>query len=188
MNKPLLIGIVLTAAVQLAIPAAMLQGRERTLREGEVFRFQSAPVDPYDAFRGRYVRLSVASPQVPLEGDPGSHRRNLRVFASLAVDTNGLASVTAASRTRPQTGAYVRAEAWGRTPDGQVTIRLPIDRFYLPEFEAPAAERAYLEHARRDRTSAVVVARVRAGDLVVEDVLVEGQPLRAWVAEQAEAP
>lgn len=187
MNKILITGVLLTAAVQVAIPAAMLQGRERTLREGEVFRFQSAPVDPYDAFRGRYVRLSVASPQVPLEGEPLNFRRKQRIFATLAIDTNGFAFVTAASRARPETGAYVRAEAWGRSHDGRVTVRLPIDRYYMPEYEAPAAERAYMDHARRDRESAVVVARVRNGDLVVEDVLVEGKPLRAWVAEQTDA-
>ncbi len=188
MKNLLAIGVLLAAAAQLAVPASMLRGRERTLREGEVFLFACAPVDPYDAFRGRYVRLSVNAQDVPLAGEPFGTRRKRALFASLGRDGNGFAVVTGASRTRPPAGAFVRAEAWVRPHEATVSIRPPIDRYYLPEHEAPAAERAYAEHARADRGAAVAVVRVRNGDLVVEDVRIDGVPLREWVARRAETP
>lgn len=187
MNKRLVIALAALAAVQLATPAYMLAGRERTLRTGEAFRFQTAPVDPYDAFRGRYVALSVGTTNVPWTGEAFKHRRGRTVYVTLAQGANGYAVLQQASPRRPAQGAYVRANAWGYAPGGQVNVRLPIDRFYLPEDEAPAAERAYREHSRRGNQEAEVVVRVRQGDMVIEDLLVEGKPIRAWLAGTAAA-
>lgn len=182
--KLILIGIV--AAVQLAVPASMLWGRERTLREGALFRFQTAPVDPYDAFRGRYVALSAGSHTAEWTGPTSPLRRSTGVFVTLGTDSNGFAETRTASLRRPASGSYIRATAWGSAIEGQrVNVRLPIERFYLPEAEAPAAEIAYREHSRRGRQEAVVLVRVRSGDLVVEDLLVEETPIRVWLAEQA---
>lgn len=184
MKKNVIVILLAVSAIQLATPAYMLAGRERTLREGEVFRFQTAPVDPYDAFRGRYVALSVGTSTVPWDG--GEHRRHRRdeAYVTLGVGPDGYATPLRASRTRPDEGAYVRANVWGGVGATNVQVRLPIDRYYLPEDEAPAAERAYREHSRATNRQAEVVVRVRKGDLVVEDLLVEGKPIRAWLAER----
>ncbi len=48
----LLPAFVLVCLVQLAAPASMIWRHERTLANGLPFKFQTAPVDPYDAFRG----------------------------------------------------------------------------------------------------------------------------------------
>ena len=56
-TSKLLIGcFALVAVAQLTVPAWMIVSHERTLLTGKVFKFRTAPVDPYDAFRGRYVR------------------------------------------------------------------------------------------------------------------------------------
>ena len=47
----------LVGFAQLAVPASLIWKRERTLRQGHVWKFRTAPVDPVDAFRGRYVAL-----------------------------------------------------------------------------------------------------------------------------------
>jgi uncharacterized membrane-anchored protein len=186
MNKGLVFALAAVAALQLATPAYMLAGRERTLRTGEAFRFQTAPVDPYDAFRGRYVALSVGTTNVPWTGEAFTRRRGRTVYVTLAQGANGYAVLQEAGPRRPAQGAYVRARAWNYAAAGQVNVRLPIDRFYLPEDEAPEAERAYREHSRRGNQAAEVVVRVRQGDLVIEDLLVEGKPIRAWLAAQTE--
>jgi uncharacterized membrane-anchored protein len=45
---------------QLGMPVWMIANREMTLRDGKQFRFRVAPVDPYDAFRGRFVALQLS--------------------------------------------------------------------------------------------------------------------------------
>lgn len=47
----------LLCVAQWAVPLAMVQRAERTLSEGTAYRFRTAPVDPADPFRGRYVTL-----------------------------------------------------------------------------------------------------------------------------------
>ena len=55
---------IVVAVVQIAAPASMILRRERALDRGERFLFRTAPVDPYDAFRGRYVAPSFRGRRV----------------------------------------------------------------------------------------------------------------------------
>ena len=50
---------------QLAVPASVVWKRTQTLKEGRVWKFRTAPVDPEDAFRGRYVSLQFAAEDFP---------------------------------------------------------------------------------------------------------------------------
>ena len=60
LNKSLTIGIFVTVAfLQLLIPIQMITSRERILDKGTLYKFRTRPVDPYDAFRGKYVALSI---------------------------------------------------------------------------------------------------------------------------------
>ncbi|MBW7907813.1 MAG: GDYXXLXY domain-containing protein [Kiritimatiellae bacterium] len=184
MKKRIAIGVLLVvAAVQLAVPALMVQGRERTLREGEAFRFRTQPVDPYDAFRGRYVALSAE--QFTINSDMPMKKRGgrERVYASLTTDADGYGAVSSVSRDAPTTGAYIRATVWS-VGDGKVLVRLPLERFYLPEDEAPAAEAAYRTANSRGARAADIVVRVRKGDAVIEDLLIEGTPIRVWLKKE----
>ncbi|MBD3853743.1 MAG: GDYXXLXY domain-containing protein [Acidobacteria bacterium] len=57
------------ALVQLTVAGGAIVRSELALRTGEAFRFRIQPVDPVDAFRGRYVaiRFAIANPNpVPL--------------------------------------------------------------------------------------------------------------------------
>ncbi len=58
-NKILIAAFFCVALLQIYTPVSMIIARESTLKEGVLFRFKTAPVDPYDAFRGRYVALRV---------------------------------------------------------------------------------------------------------------------------------
>ena len=58
-RKLLITSFILLCLVQTAVPLSMIARREFTLRNGRVYKFKTAPVDPYDAFRGRFVALAV---------------------------------------------------------------------------------------------------------------------------------
>lgn len=185
MKKWLIIALLVVAAIQLAVPLSMVRDRERTLREGEIFKFKVAPVDPYDAFRGRFVWLSVSNQEVTVSNVLELQKLKTEAYAALATGPDGYAYVADITRRAPDSGAYVRAKVWVQR-DGRVRVHLPIERFYLPEGEAPAAERAIQEASRGAGHEAAVVARVRKGDLVLEDLLIQEQPIREWLAQHAE--
>jgi uncharacterized membrane-anchored protein len=162
-------------AVQLAVPARMIAGRERVLRTGLTFKFKAAPVDPYDAFRGRYVDLRFAQHQATVQSGVTFALRST-LFVSLEVDADGFARFGSATVDAPQQGPYLRARA-GYQTSGTVAIELPFDRFYMHEKLAPDAERLYREHTRGTTSDAYVTVRVADGEAVIENLFVGGRPI-----------
>jgi len=164
---------------QLAVPASMIVKRERALRDGAVFRFRTRPVDPYDAFRGRYVALDFDQSRVRCPGSP-SFRRGQRLYATLEEGADGFARITALKQRRPKDGPYIVVR--GRSSSGdEVWIRLPFDRFYMNEELAPEAERAYQRHSGREKHDACAVVHVRNGFAVLADLQIDGLPIAEYV-------
>ena len=165
-------------AIQIAVPASMILRHEGTLADGSVYRFRCAPVDPVDPFRGRYVALAFEQSRfegsVPDGLDPGS-----TAYATLEQDTEGFAVISSLEETEPREGDYLKVRIeW--SSDRSTQVGFPFDRYYMEESLAPEAERAY-----RDRTvgkQAWVTVRVRDGDAVLEELYLDGEPIREVLA------
>ena len=76
---------VVVALAQLAVAGGAIVKSELALRTGEAFRFRIQPVDPVDAFRGRYVAIRFAVDRAPAPDDlkvkSGKH-----VFLPIEID------------------------------------------------------------------------------------------------------
>ncbi len=98
---------VATAAFVLhaAVMLSMIVRREVTLSRGELFRFRTAPVDPHDAFRGKYVSVDVqgAGPFT----NRVEFRRGQRLYGALEVDQSGIASISAIHPAVPTDAPYI---------------------------------------------------------------------------------
>jgi uncharacterized membrane-anchored protein len=167
--------------LQLAVPAAMIQRREAALRHGEVYLFRTAPVDPHDAFRGRYVALDFQ--QAVVEGIwPDEACRPGRVaYAILTKYVEGFASITAVVFTPPDDTVFLKVRII-HYYNNRLRLALPFDRFYMDEFSAPEAEREYFRiHRERRELPAWARVRVDNGFAVLEDLLIDGQPIRDWL-------
>ncbi|MBI2437541.1 MAG: GDYXXLXY domain-containing protein [Lentisphaerae bacterium] len=175
---------------QWAVPASIIWRYEQALANGQVFKFKTRPVDPYDAFRGRYVALGFAQESAPLAGARQRFEGGQKIFALIENDTNGFANGFArikwVSFERPQTGAYFNVQTRYYSPNWptNVAIRFPFDRYYLNEKLAPAAEAAYREHSQRGQQDAYVTVRVQNGLAVIEDLYVAGQPILQFLKKQ----
>ena len=168
--------LILVAAGQLAIPATMIRQRELTLRDGHVYKFRTQPVDPYDAFRGRFVALRLEPNTAPVASN-ATFERGATVYVALAEGPDGFAKFTGASREQPVGQDYLKVKAYS-SGGATVSVQLPFDRFYMEEKAAPAAERAYREHSRQGgERDAYVIVRVRDGQGVIENLYVDGQPI-----------
>lgn len=178
MNRMLLFGIFgFAAAAQLVIPASMIASRERTLRTGEVFKFRTAPVDPFDAFRGRYVAVNIESNWVAAPSTKLRHGQP--VCVGLAAGPDGFAHFTTCSLEPPATGAWLRMKVQYYQSGNNVNLEQPFDRFYMEESDAPRAEQVYRNAARRDGPrDAWLVVRVRNGKGVVENLMIDGRPVK----------
>ena len=174
----------LVATIQLAVPASLIVRHELTLRQGTAYKFKTAPVDPYDAFRGRYVALRFEQNHAPLASG-NKWERGQKAYATLATDKDGFAKFTAVSTTPPADKPYLLVHAgWLNSSD--VNLELPFDRFYMEERIAPAAEQAYRQNNRRGQTNTTTYAlvRIRNGTGVIENLFIGDKPISQFVREQ----
>ncbi len=187
MNTKILFGLfVAVAAVQLAVPISQIWKHEDILRTGAVYKFKTAPVDPYDAFRGRYVALNFADTHAPVR--PGdTFGRGAPAYVTLRPGADGFAQFVELSAAAPTDGDYLRVETtWGTATNMQ--FRLAFDKYFMEESQAPKAEQAYWRHGnRRGGTNATyVVVRVKGGRGVIEDLCITDVPVREFLRRQAE--
>ncbi|MEQ1439653.1 GDYXXLXY domain-containing protein [Fontimonas sp. SYSU GA230001] len=182
-TRTLVLGLVLVSVAQWAVPAFLIHRGQTTLREGAQYRFRTAPVDPADPFRGRYVRLDFEAARIVAQGAASAFEPGQRVYASLGRDAQGDAVIAGISATPPSSGDYLQAEVQWNNRD-ELRLRLPFDRYYLDERLAPEAERRYwASRPRRGaeeedaRRPAYVTVRVRKGYAVLEELYLDGQPV-----------
>lgn len=175
------------AVVQLAVAGGAIIRSELALRDGEVFRFRIQPVDPVDAFRGRYVAIRFALDRAPAPDGLEPTRRQW-VFVPLFVDEDGLAVFGPAALEPPASGPYLRLRSGGIYPDEngerRVWVTMPFNRYYMDENLAPEAERAVWNRPRGQR-EAFVTVRVRKGVGVLEELYIGDIPIHRWLAENA---
>lgn len=178
--RVLLLGLLCVA--QLAVPGWMLIGRERVLAVGDSYRFECAPVDPVDFFRGRYVALGFKeNPITVAEGVrffPGQ-----RVFVRVEVGPDGFARLRDPSSAPPPDGPFVRARVRRLSGNRRLTLDLPFDRYYVEEKIAREAARAYRDavRARGDAVPAWASVRILGGRAVLEQLYVDDVTLREYL-------
>lgn len=180
-NLRLALFIVL-AVVQLSVAAGAIIRSELALWSGEVYRFKLQPVDPVDAFRGRYVALRFAVDRAPVaDGLPPLNRQ--KVYVPLVVDDEGFAGFGPVVLERPATGGYLRLRSGVdfTDEDGErrISLAMPFRRFYMTEELARDVDRSLW---RRGLRPAWAVVKVRAGAGVIEDLFVDGVPIHEWLA------
>jgi len=180
-------------AVQLAVPVTMIQGKEKILQEGTLYKLLTRPIDPADPFQGRYVRLGYRNDYIPC---PADHKPDLRynepIYALIVTDDTGFLRFIDWSHEKPATGNYLKTRYKGIRKDWQqnsktrihkgIRIDIPFDRYYMDEAKAPRAE--VLARKATRSTNCWVNVRILNGKAVIEDVFAEGQSLRDLAAKK----
>jgi uncharacterized membrane-anchored protein len=188
-QRVLLSILIFGAAAQWLVPAGMIFRREQALRHGETFRFRVAPVDPYDAFRGRYVALNPTATVAPTTH---RFRQNQTLYLRLDNDADGFVRLAEAASKPGRDGVWMRARAvwnndvgWGQAakPLSEVRVALPLDRFYMDESSAPRAELLYQRRAGSAASNTWIQVRVDRRQAVIEDLYIDGRPIRQVLNE-----
>jgi uncharacterized membrane-anchored protein len=179
---------VLMSAAMLAVPASQIFRHERVLQKGRAFRFRTAPVDPYDAFRGRFVALQFENLQGTLPaGMSYAHEKDVQ--AVIGEDEQGFAVVRALSE-KPPAGMtdYVTMEiGWQSYEDRSnrvVRLTPPFSQFFMNEKLAPAAEETYRRMNRSGTSNVWAVVRVLNGKGVLEQLMFDGKPAAEYLTNK----
>jgi uncharacterized membrane-anchored protein len=118
-------------ALQAVVPPALIGWNELALATGETVTLRTAPVDPIDLFRGRYVtlRYDISSLRRPLGAEPGD-----TVYVPLHhVGDHWTGELP--RRRRPREHPFIRGTI---TSSG---ITYGIETYYADEDEARSLER-----------------------------------------------
>ncbi len=173
----------------LAIPGYMVWQQERILKQGTPYRFRLQPMDPADAFRGRYLDLNLGVPLFPLRDTTLQYDQP--VYLAIGRDNEGFGRFESLHRQPPLDKDYVKASI-NYISGEEVSVTLPdgLRRYYLNEKIAPLADQYYMNMwnaTTRDTVLATIQLRVLNGRALVQSVFFEGAPVEEYVRKKAAA-
>ncbi|WP_457616425.1 GDYXXLXY domain-containing protein [Lutibacter sp.] len=175
---------IVIALVQLYVPVQMILRKEKVLDEGVHFKFKTAPIDPSDPFRGKYVKLSFEANTIIVNDK--NWTRNEAVYVLIDADSLGYAKIVSVSKELPKnTSNYIKAKVSYvsfKSPY-RLTIQYPFDRYYMEESKAPIAEELYREATQLKTTIAYALVSVKDGDAVLKDVFIDNTPIKEIIQE-----
>lgn len=182
-KKIVVIAFVLVALVQLFVPAKMIWDKEDVLDTGIEFKFKTAPVDPNDPFRGKYITLTYDENSIKVT-DEEDWVTGESIYVSLTTDNSGFAKVTSVSKNKPANNEnFVRAKVGSVLGNGsnQLIIVYPFDRYYMEESKAYDAELTYRMSQQDTSKITYALVSVKNGEAVLKDVLIDGTSIREIV-------
>lgn len=191
-----LIGLAVLGLAQLAAAGWSIARYESTLSSGVTYQIRVAPVDPADAFRGRYVAVR---PSIRIEKPilPETERvlaafqahTTRQAFVVLETDAEGFARARQVVTEPPAQGDYLAiadvSTAWvpnsaqqGHLEALGYDVSFAFDRYYMNEAGAPAAAKRYVEATRRTSGSrAWLAVRVKNGVGVIDGLFIDDVPI-----------
>lgn len=135
MKRLRIVIFIFVALLQLGVPAMLAWGRIQTLAHGRVWKFKTAPVDPEDIVRGRYVALRFAAATI-LSHDEAYQKSaaGTKVSFVLKEDADGFAKIERISE-KPLSGDNVIIGEISYFLDEEEGVIFPFNRFWVTEKE-----------------------------------------------------
>ncbi len=182
-KKLLLFVFILVALAQLYVPAKMIFNKEDTLKTGIDYKFNAAPIDPTDPFRGKYIILGYKGNVAVIDNEK-DWVAGETVYVFLENDQKGFAKIKSVSKEKPiDSQDYFKAEVSAVSSDGsnKLTIYYPFDRFYMEESKASDAEVIYAKTLRDTTQVTYALVSIKNGDAVLKDVLINNVSIKEVV-------
>ena len=154
MKKAFLYILVSVLVIQILVPVCKIWEKYDVLKNGVEVKMKVAPIDPYDAFRGRYVSLSYSDRVVMRNGK----------YGVLEIDEDGFATLIKVVSKKPENGIYITSK--------DEYFSIPLRRYYMEETLAPKAELML-----NGDGEAYVTIRIKGDKAVLSGLYVEGRPI-----------
>jgi len=189
------------AALLVAIPLYMTLSSEDILANGKLYKFRLQGGDPFDPFRGKYLRLNYAFDELPIDEKV---KVGEEVYTSITVDNEGFAHLSKAYKKPPVKGDYLKtkvvASSWDNSgfrtgrrrfslrrrrlmerDNGKsyVVIAIPnnMRKYFINEDYAQQGE----DVLRAEMDNAYVGIRVLDGECRMEDIYIDKMPLMKYL-------
>ncbi|MDA7501889.1 GDYXXLXY domain-containing protein [Chitinophagales bacterium] len=173
--------------LQCWIPASMILNNEAVIKNGFSYKFKTAPIDPSDPFRGKYVDLAFEENSLSVT-DPENWINGESVYLRLTQDEEGYAKLLSVSRVRPDHDIYFTAKInrIKTKDDPELVFNYPFERFYMEESKAYEAEQLHRSSRIDSTKSTYAVVKILGGESALIDVQINGESLKELVKERQE--
>lgn len=182
-KKIIFTAFILMAIIQLAIPGKMIWDKEKILETGKEFKFETAPIDPTDPFRGKYIVLHYNENSIAVE-TKDNWISGEKIYVVLKANEKGFSIIDYVSKQKPEnTDDFVLAQVEYVSGDEFKTISIsyPFDRFYMEESKAYPAEQEYRASQLDSTKTTYALVSIKDGDAVLKDVMIDGVSIREIV-------
>jgi len=172
---------------QLTVPVQMIFHNNDILTNGQLYKFKARPIDPYDAFRGKYIHLNFEESTLYTKD---SIIDSENYVAVLGTDKKGFAKITKLRRKPIENETYMNLKSLYSYKASEtdkrffVTLNFPFDRFYMNEYKAPKAEETYNSSVRDSSKNIYALVAVKEGEAIIKDVMIDGIPIKDYVAKR----
>lgn len=184
-RKFLFIAFILVAIIQLGVPAKMIWDKENVLKSGKEFKFETAPVDPTDPFRGKYIALNYKENTYSSD-DSSTWKEGDNIYVILKTNAEGFAVIDRVSKDKPAGDSdFVKAkiQSISGLRSNKITLAYPFDRFYMEESKAYEAEQVYNNTQRSSEEPTYALVHIKNGQAVLNDVVIGGVSIVEKVKE-----
>lgn len=177
----ILLGFVFVAAAQIYIPASMVLEYGEIIETGKIYKFKTAPVDPNDPLRGKYVTLGFEQNLLQINGET-DFVGGQDIFVMLNEDQDGFAEIRDIVDEVPENNedfvkAKIRAISFNNDSTS-IFIDYPFGRFYMEENKAPMAEETFNKAQRDSAKITYAIVKIKDGKAALQDVVINGNSIK----------
>ncbi len=159
---------VITMFMLFFIPIYTIAINSNTLKDGTEFIFEVQAYDPYDMFRGNYLRVTFKEDAVSAYSNFLDLDYNDPCYVTIGVRPNGFAYFKSISKDRPtNTSNYYETTASYYSWAKEYSVETPT-RYYMNENKSLAAEKYLNDNIE----NAYVKVRVKNGKMVLVGIYV----------------
>lgn len=165
------------AVLVILVPLYIIMNSEDVLENGHRHKIRLQGYDPFDPFRGKYLRLRFED-RLPFtddlkQGDP--------VYVLLEKDSLGFSYFSTAVKERPKQHDYIEAQLLF-IYESNVQVKIDnLNKYFINEDKAKKAEEVMAEYTRNRPDELYLAIRVLNGETRIEDIFVREKPLLEYL-------
>ncbi len=190
------------AAIILLVPIYVAISSQSILNNGKLYKFKPMVYDPFDPFRGKFLRVNYDTDNIPTKFD---FKEKEVAFVSIGVDKDGFAFFEEAFKRAPKGKDYLETTIkWTGMEEATmhelremmgeedfdiaemdtrraVSIQIPdnMNKYFINENDALRAEHVL----RVERKNIYIGVRVMDGQVRLDNIFVHNTPILEYLAK-----
>ena len=191
------------AAIILLVPVYVVIQSQNVLNNGKLYKFKPMAYDPFDPFRGKFLRVNYETNNIPTKFD---FEEGEKAYVSIGVDKDGFAFFEEAFKSPPKKRDYLETTIdWAGVDrnlqrqidaaielddfdisslDTRSTVRIEIpdnmNKFFINEDYALDAEKVL----QRERQNIYIGVRILDGEVRLDNIFVHDQAIIEYIDAQ----